>query len=169
MGANGLVALLFLAAGATALAEERTLDVGDGKTVRYEVLEEPAKGGSARATALLLLEHLAAGNIREAAALSNAPEKREEVLRDYRASVGEEEFKRIFARYLGRANAIVAEVAIGPHRLIIWDLGGPEGRLAGQYYVEHEGRFLLDDLPSEARANLHRVLQVYRRDPGAAR
>jgi hypothetical protein len=84
-------------------------------------------------------------------------------LRDYRASVGEDEFKRVFAQYLDPENRIVAEIAIGPHRLIVWDLGAAAHHVAGQYYVEVEGRFLMDDVPSETRSNLRRVLQSYRK------
>ena len=83
------------------------------------------------------------------------------MLRDYRASVGEDEFKRVFALYLG--NRIVDEIAIGPRRLLVWDLAEAAHQLAGQYYVEVEGRFLMDDVPSEERAKLTRVLQSYRK------
>jgi hypothetical protein len=165
MRAKWLLALLF--ATAPALAEERTLDVGDGKTLRYEVLAETARSTSARPTARLLLRHLAAGDIGKAAALSNVPARREEVLLDYRKSIGEEEFRRLFARYLERADAIVAEVAIGAHRLIIWDLGAGAAQLAGQYYVETRDGFLLDDVPSQTRTDLRRILQSYRGDARA--
>ena len=143
-------------------AAERTLDVGNGKTLRYELLDQDAPSSSARATALVVLRHLADGNIAEAARLSNAPARREEVLREYQSSVGGEEFKRVFLQYLDNSNAVVAEVAIGAHRLIIWRLAGPGKPLAGQFYVERDGRFLLDDVPSETRSNLRRVLQSYR-------
>lgn len=83
------------------------------------------------------------------------------MLRDYRASVGDEEFKRVFAQYL--ANRIVEEIAIGPRRLLIWDLADASHHLAGQYYVEVEGRFLMDDVPSEERARLTLVLRSYRK------
>ena len=137
------------------------LDVGDGKTLRYELLDDGASS-SARATAIVVLRHLAEGNIREAAQLSNAPARREEVLRDYQASIGEEEFKRVFSQYLDSSNDVVAEAAIGAHRLIIWRVAGPGNRLTGQFYVESDGKFFLDDVPSETRANLRRVLQSYR-------
>jgi hypothetical protein len=83
------------------------------------------------------------------------------VLRDYRASVGDDEFKRVYAQYLG--NRIVDEIAIGTRRLLIWDLADAAHYLIGQYYVEVEGRFLMDDVPSEERAQLTRVLQSYRK------
>jgi hypothetical protein len=34
--------------------------------------------------------------------------------------------------------------------------------LAGQYFVEVEGRYLMDDVPNQTRANLRRVLEAYR-------
>ena len=161
--ALGLSFALGLALASAAHAEERQLDLGGGNTLRYEVLAPGADAGSAKSTALAILRYLAEGDIRAAAALSNAPARREEVLRDFQASVGEEEFKRVFGQYLGRAEAVVAEVAIGAHRLIIWQLAGKGAQLAGQYYVEKDGRFLLDDVPSDTRANLRRVLQSYRK------
>jgi hypothetical protein len=125
-------------------------------------LVEPSAADSARATAMLMLRHLAEGNIEEAAALSNAPRRRLEVLRDYRDAVGEEEFKRVFGRYFAPENRLIAEVAIGRHRLLVWDLGEAGNRLAGQYYVEVEGRFLLDDVPSRERSELRGVLERIR-------
>ena len=127
-------------------------------------LVDPGSAGSAYGTAKLLLKHLAAGDIEEAARLSNAPRERYEVLRDYRAEIGEEEFKQIFGRYFDPQNRLVAEYALGPRRLLIWDLGEAAHHLAGQYYVEsEEGKFLMDDAPSEERSRLRRVLQDYRR------
>jgi hypothetical protein len=153
--------LLVLAAG-LALGEERVLDLGNGKQLKYEVLDlHDARARSARDTAGQILRHLTTGNIEDAAALSNVPQRRFEVLRDYRTSVGDEEFKRVFAQYLQKR--IVAEIAIGPRRLIIWELAEASNQLAGQFYVEAEGRFLMDDVPSEARSNLRRVLQSYRK------
>jgi len=46
---------------------------------------DPGSPGSAYGTAKLLLNHLAAGDIEAAARLSNAPQQRYELLRDYRA------------------------------------------------------------------------------------
>ena len=113
---------------------------------------------SAQPVAVAILEHLAAGRIEEAAKLSNEPKERERVLRDYMASVGEEEFKRVFGEYL--AHPVKTELAIGPRRLILWQLGE---RLAGQYYVQSANGFLMDDRPSEERSELRRVLESYRR------
>jgi hypothetical protein len=117
---------------------------------------------SAKPVALRLLGYLAEGNLEAAAALSNAPQRRLEVLRGYRNSVGEEEFKRVFGRYFAPENRLIAEVVAGRHRLLVWELGEAGNRLAGQYFVEVGGEFLLDDVPSRERSELRRVLQDYR-------
>jgi hypothetical protein len=153
--------LIFITAG-PAQAEERALDLGNGKSLRYEVLEPGAQSRSARATAGEILRHLTEGSIDKAAELSNAPKRRYEVLRDYRASVGDAEFKRVFARYV--RSRIVDEIAIGDRRLLIWDLAeATHHELAGQYYVEVDGRFLMDDVPGKEREALTRVLRSYRK------
>ena len=165
-----LVAALGLCVVALAApAAERTLDTGDGRVIRYDVLEPGAPSGppSAAAAALELVRLLAAGRIEDAAALSNAPARRLEVLRDYRVSVGEDEFRRVFGQFLQPQNRIAAEVAIGPRRLVIWDLGEAGHHLAAQYFVQAEGKFVLDDVPSEARSDLRLVLQAYRKDKAA--
>lgn len=117
---------------------------------------------SARPAAEKLLRHLANGEIEAASQLSNAPQRRLEELAKYRATVGEDGFKRIYSSYFLPANPLVAEVAIGAHRLLIWRLGDAGNHLAGQYYVETDGRFLMDDIPNETRAKLRRVLEDYR-------
>ena len=102
---------------------------GDAADARRGVLPvvaglvEPTAADSAHPTALRILRHLAQGEIEAAAALSNAPRQRLELLRNYRNFVGEEEFKRIYGRYLAPENKLVAEVALGPRRLLVWDLG----------------------------------------------
>jgi hypothetical protein len=116
------------------------------------------KSESAQPVAVAILQHLAAGRIEEAARLSNEPKRREEVLRDYMASVGEDEFKRVYAEYL--SHPIAQEIALGPRRLVMWQLGE---RLAGQYYVQSGDTFVMDDRPSEERSALRRVLENYRR------
>ena len=73
--------------------------------------------------------------------------------------VGEEEFKRLFARYFEPGNRLLAELALGPRRLLVWELGDADNRLAGQYYVEVDGQFLMDDVPSEERSKLRQVLE----------
>ena len=153
---------LFLVVSGSAQAEERVLDLGKGGSLRYEVLNPGVpESRSARAAAGRILRHLSEGSIEKAAELSNAPQRRYEVLRDYRASVGDAEFKRVFAEYLG--SRIVDEIAIGDRRLLIWDLAEDTHQLAGQYYVEVDGRFLMDDVPSKERSALTRVLQSYRK------
>ena len=146
------VCLVFFCAALPVLAQHR--------------LVEPSAPDSARATAMLMLRHLSEGRIEEAAALSNAPQRRLEVLRNYRDAVGEEEFKRVFGRYFAPENRLIAEVALGRHRLLVWDLGEAGNRLAGQYYVEVEGRFLLDDVPSRERSELRRLLEEIRGQDG---
>ncbi len=168
-----LLALALLAAApALALeAQPRTLDV-DGARLDYLLRTHPPDAHlqdtstpiaptSALNTAKLINRHLAAGEIEEAALLSNAPRRRYEVFRDYRSSIGEEEFRRVFAQYFFPENRLLAEVAIGRHRLLIWRLKHGE-HLAGQYFVEVEGKFLMDDTPSETRASLRRILEAYR-------
>jgi hypothetical protein len=112
---------------------------------------------SAQPVARELLRYLAAGDIEQAAQLSNAPQRRAEVLRDYRQSVGETEFRRVFADYA--AHRVVAELAVGERRLLVWELGKD---VAGQYFVRAAERFVIDDVPSEARSELRRLLAAYR-------
>jgi hypothetical protein len=143
------VKLLFAAAllvAAPALAQERLI--------------EPSAPDSARDTALAVLKHLAAGDLEQAAALSNAPKQRLELLRGYRDVVGEDEFKRRFGLFFAPDNRLIAEVAIGPRRLLVWELG--DSQLAGQFYIEVEGKFLMDDVPSRERTQLRGVLRRYR-------
>jgi hypothetical protein len=130
---------------------------------QHRLVSDPAE--SAQPAALAILKHLAAGELEAAAALSNAPQRRLEVLREYRRSVGEEEFKRVFGRYFAPENRIVMEAAIGPRRLVIWDLGEAGHQLAGQYFVESNGAFVMDDVPSAERSALQRVLEAERRKP----
>lgn len=144
----------------SAFAEDRVLKLDNGEEIHYRVITNPAE--SARDTAKQLLKHLAEGDIQAAAALSNAPMRRYEVLRDYRDQVGEEEFKRVYAQYQSPANRLFMEAAIGRRHLLVWDLGEVGNHLAGQYYVEVNGKFLLDDEPNEERAKLTRVLQHLR-------
>jgi hypothetical protein len=147
-----------------AQGEERSIDLGGGKTLRYALLRPGDAAPSALVAAREILRLLAEGEITQAASFSNAPERRQEVLQDYRASVGDAEFKRIFARYA--RSPVRAEVAIGSHRLIIRDLEDGQNSLAGQYFVEVGGRFVVDDVPNETRADLRRVLQTFRKPPG---
>lgn len=126
----------------------------------YQVIENPAE--SAQPVALEILRHLAAGDIDQAAKFSNAPERRAEVLREFRARVGEEEFKRVYGEYLAPENRVIAELALGPRRLLVWKLGTAGDRVVGQYYVLTDGRFLMDDERSPERTELARALAKYR-------
>lgn len=170
-------ALLAWAFAAQALTEEgRTLELEDGARIAYTLrihppgahLLDPAAElapTTPLATAKLLNRHLVAGDLVEAATLSNAPKRRFEVFREYRESVGAEEFKRIFAQYFDPANRLLAEIAIGRHALLIWQMGEATerpGRLTGLYFTEIEGRWLMDDVSSEERSRLRRVMDAYR-------
>ena len=125
---------------------------------------DAASPASALGSARRILQYLSEGKLEDAAALSNAPKRRFEVLRDYLAAVGSDEFRRVFARFLRAENRVLAEVAIGPHHLLVWDLPSADQRLAAQYYVEVEGRFLMDDVPSETRSQLTRILRAWRNE-----
>ena len=153
--------LFLLAWCFAASAAERSLDLGKGEILKYELVD-PGSPNSAAETGREVLRLLAAGELIKASELSNAPKRRFEVLRDYRSQVGDEEFRRVFAQYLGPGNKLVAEIAMGRHRLLIWKLGDAADHLAGQYHVEAAGRFLMDDVPSAARTNLRKVLESYR-------
>ena len=130
------------------------------ETSPYQVIENPAE--SAQPVALEILRHLAAGDIEQAAKFSNAPKRRAEVLREFRARVGEEEFKRVYSEYLAPENRVIAELALGPRRLLVWKLRTAGDRVVGQYYVLADGRFLMDDERSSERAELARALAKYR-------
>lgn len=127
---------------------------------RFRLVAPPE--ASARPVAEKILRHLADGDIDSAAALSTAPQRRYEEFARYRGLVGDAEFKRVFGRYFAPQNRLVAEVADGPHRLLVWDLGEAGHHLAGQFYVEIGGTFLMDEKPSEVRTRLRRVLEAYR-------
>lgn len=131
--------------------------------MRFEIIDATAaESRSARRAAERLLRHLAAGEIEDAALLSTAPRRRYEELARYLVSVGEREFKGVFERYLA-AGAPLAEIAIDRHRLLIWDLAENDAqRFAGQYFVEIDGRFLLDDVPNGIRGSLRKILEGYR-------
>ncbi|HEX5477879.1 MAG TPA: hypothetical protein VFX09_08485 [Burkholderiales bacterium] len=158
---SGLRAAAFAAATGLALLQG-CANPGAGVPVAYTVVEngDPA---SAQGTAREILRHLAAGELREAAALSNAPGRRYEVLQDYRKAVGDEEFRRVYAQYASPANRVVQEIALGERRLVIWQLGKAGDHLAGQFFVMQDGRFVTDDVPGEARSRLVQYLRAYRR------
>ena len=175
--ALALLAALPLTTAQAQSEETRTLELDGGAKVTYTLRVHPAGAHvapgdptptSALNTAKLLNQHLAAGDLTEAALLSNAPRRRFEVLRDFQESVGADEFKRVFAQYLSGQNRLLAEIVIDKHRLLIWQLaldGKAEGmtsRVAGQYFVEIEGRYLIDDVPNDVRTRLRWVLEAYR-------
>src|SRR3970040_198316 len=175
-GLSLFFALLFTAGAASAQSEEsRSLELEDGGRVSYTLRTHPPGAhtlrpsadlapGSALDAPKLLNLHLSTGDIEEAAVLSNSPRRRFEVLRDYRESVGAEEFKRVFAQYFHPENRLLAEIAVDRHRLLIWELksGASSSFLAGQFFVEVEGRYLIDDVPNDARTSLRWVLEAYR-------
>lgn len=143
-----------------AQAAEREFESPEGEVVRFRLVGDA--GGSAKSTAIRILQLLADDEIEQAALLSTAPRRRYEVLTAYRASVGEIEFRRVFSQFLFPENTLVAEVAIEAHRLLIWKLGEAGNRPAAQYYVEIDGRFLIDDVPNAVRARLRVILNAYR-------
>lgn len=126
----------------------------------YQLIENPVD--SAQPAALEILRYLAAGDIDQAAKFSNAPERRAEVLREFRARVGETEFKRVYREYLAPENRVIAEVALGPRRLLVWKLGTASDNVVGQYYVRVDDRFVMDDERTPERAELARALARYR-------
>ena len=165
--------LLFATILLAQVEEERTLELEGGARVAYTLRTHPADAhlprpaadlapDSALNSARLITLHLSSGDIEEAALLSNSPRRRFEVLQDYRESVGEAEFKRVFAQYADPQNRLIAEIAIDRHRLLVWDLREGATRIAGQYFVEIEGRYLIDDVPNDARTQLRWVLEAYR-------
>lgn len=154
---------LLLLAPLAGHAQERSLQLANGTTITYRVVA--AGEASAQPVARQLLRHLAAGQIDEASQLSNEPARRAEVLREYVGLVGEDEFRRVYAQYLTPENQVIAEIAMGPRRLIIWDLKSAGHRLAGQYYIETDGKFLMDDRPGPERLALQRVLAEHRKQP----
>ncbi|MBM3366702.1 MAG: hypothetical protein FJY43_00165 [Betaproteobacteria bacterium] len=156
--------------------EARFLEAESQPRIEYRLHVHPANAhvltpaaalapDTALNAAKLLNLHLSTGDLEEAAVLSTSPKRRFEVLQDYRQSIGEEEFKRVFAQYFDPANRLLAEVAIDKHRLLIWELRGAPGtpsHLAGQYFIEVDGKYLLNDVPDPVRTQLRRVLEAYR-------
>ncbi len=125
-----------------------------------QLIQNPPE--SAKPVAMEILGYLAAGDIERAARLSNAPERRAEVLREFRGRVGEKEFKRLYSEYLAPGNRVIAEFGLGPRRLLVWKLGTASDHVTGQYYVLIDGRFVMDDERSQERAELARALAKFR-------
>ena len=168
------VAGLLLAATLHAQTEEsRTLELEGGGRITYTLRTHAANAHTVRPTgeiaptsalnaAILLNLHLSAGDIEEAALLSNSPRRRFEELRDFRERIGQDEFKRVFTQYFSPENRLIAEIAIDKHRLLIWRLDDGGTWLAPQYFVEIDGRYFLDDVPNDDRTSLRWVLEAYR-------
>jgi hypothetical protein len=146
--------------------EERTYEM-DRETLRYTLRTHPANAaapsapGSALDTLKLLNQYLTAGKVEDAALLSNSPKRRFEVFQDYRKELGEEEFQKVFAQYFDPENRLAAEIAIGAHTLLIWHLAKAD-RSAGLFFMQIDGRMLMDDVPSETRSQLRRLLEAWR-------
>lgn len=157
---------------ASQIAGERSVEI-EGETLRYTLRADPAgaRGGApadlqpspvnALDTLKLLSQYLIAGRIEEAALLSNAPKRRYEVLQDYQAEAGEQGFRGIFEQYFAPENRVVAEIGIGEHTLLVWHLAQSD-RYAGLFFVRVEDRTLMDDIPSETRLRLRKLLEAYR-------
>lgn len=169
--------LVAVAVGARAQASEGRSIEHRGQVIEYlyiahgpEALVRDGDGAGAPdsplGTSRLLGRYLVAGNIEEAALLSNEPKRRYEVLHDYRESVGAEEFRKVYASYFDPGNRLVAEARIGDHSLLVWQLAGQK-RLAGQYYARIEDRWFTDDVPTETRLKLRWVLEHLRREAAA--
>ena len=168
-----LTPFVFLLVSALAAAQEtRLLESDDGSRIRYtlrtfapdaNLLETAAELAPTDplSAAKLVTRHLAAGRLEEASLLSNAPKARFARLRESFTGWSEADFARAFGRYFAPGNRIVGDAAIGNHRLLMWYLKDTD-HVTGYFFVEVDGRLLIDDVPSEARANLRRVLDAHR-------
>jgi hypothetical protein len=169
-----LAALLLLCvAGATlAQGEPHVLPLDDGSRIEYTLRSYPADAHrldpaaklsptDALSTAKLVTRELAAGRLEAAALLSNAPKARYARLRESFGTWGKADFERVFGGYFAPQNRIVALAAIGRHCVLMWYLKDRD-YLTAYFFVEVDGKVLLDDVPSETRTRLHRVLEAYR-------
>lgn len=164
--------MLLVVASVAGAQEPRVIELEDGASIRYTLrtfapeahrLDAAAELAptDALSTAKLVTQHLAAGRIEEASLLSNAPKARFEVLREGFAGWSADDFARAFGRYFAPGNRIVGDAAIGNHRLLMWYLKDTD-HLTGYFFVEVDGKLLLDDVPSATRANLRHVLEAHR-------
>ncbi len=135
----------------------RTFPEGAHRIGNGEILEPTTALGTAKLVTLYLSE----GNLEDAALLSNAPKARYARLRESLAGWEARDFERAYGRYFDPDNRIVGEAAIGSHRLLMWYLKDTDS-LTAYYLVEVGGKLLLDDIPSEPRARLRKVLEAYR-------
>jgi len=170
-----------LAAARLALAREaRVLEAEDGERIEYTIRTYSADAhrlpshGSADASDALdaarrITRLLAAGELEDVSLLSNAPKARFDRLREAFGDWTKDEFERAFGRYFNAENRILGDAAIGRHRLLMWYLKDSD-HVTAYYFVDVDGRLLLDDAPSETRAKLRRVLEAYRagRAPGTS-
>jgi hypothetical protein len=166
------LALLLFAALVAAAEEPRVLQLDDGVRIRYTLHTYPAEAHrvdpatelaptDALSAAKLVTQHLAAGRLEEVSLLSNAPKARYERLRESFSGWSPEDFARAFGRYFAPENRIVGEAAIDNHRVLMWYLSDTE-YVTAYYFVEVEGKLLLDDAPSETRARLRQVVEAFR-------
>jgi len=177
-----LLAGLLLALTAQAQTEEtRTLTRADGSSLTYTLRTYPADAHllrpdakpvptSALESAKLIIFHLSDGDIEGAALLSNAPRRRYEELATFKKTHGDDTFKRVFAEYFDPKNSVAAEIVVDKRSLLIWKLadaaktktGAPTFHYAGQFFVEVDGAYLIDDVPNDERTRLRWVLEAYR-------
>jgi hypothetical protein len=164
--------LLFTAALHAQTEEARELELESGARVAYLLRTHPADAhlvrpatdlapSSALNAAKLLNLHLSTGDIEEAALLSNSPRRRFEEFHKFQQTYGDEEFKRVFSEYYDPKNQLRAEIVIGAHSLLVWEQASPPN-IAGQYFVNIDGRFFMDDVPNDVRTRLRWVLEAYR-------
>lgn len=171
---------MLLALAAHAQTEEvRTLAREDGTSVTYKLRTYPPDAHllrpdtrpvptSALESAKLIIFHLSDGDIEQAALLSNAPRRRYEELATFKKTHGDEQFKRVFAEYFDPKNSVAAEIVVDNRSLLIWKLTGASKagttafHYAGQFFVEVDGAYLIDDVPNEQRTRLRWVLDAYR-------
>ena len=113
---------------------------------------------SALDTLKLLSQYLIAGKIEDAALLSNAPKRRHEVLQDYQQKP-EKEFRTVFEQYFTPRTGWWRK-SPPASTLLIWHLAQTD-RYAGLFFVRIAGH-LMDDVPSETRLQLRRLLEAYR-------
>jgi hypothetical protein len=173
--------MLFALAAQAQTEETRTLTRADGSSVTYTLRTYPADAHllrpdakpvptSALESAKLIIFHLSDGDIEGAALLSNAPRRRYEELVTFKTTHGDEQFKRVFAEYFDPKNSVAAEIIVDNRSLLIWKLadaartktGAPTFHYAGQFFVEVDGAYLIDDVPNEQRTRLRWVLEAYR-------
>lgn len=174
-----LAGMLFALAAQAQTEETRTLAREDGTSVTYTLRSYPPNAHllqpdtrpvptSALESAKLIILHLSDGDIEQAALLSNAPRRRYEELANFKKTYGDDEFKRVFAAYFDPNNSVAAEIVVDNRSLLIWKLtsapkpGTPSFHYAGQFFVEVDGAYLIDDVPNDQRARLRWVLEAYR-------